>query len=171
METKSEKEKRLVREAREKKLERVFVYHDYLDMLKLYAGLTWEQFLKIRKLRKENDKKLSANKTVPEIYLYTSYGIQIKKPSYINDIDFKEYIKRLNYEYYELQKFDTTILLFTYKNRHRWYYSIIDFDGREYLCESFKHVLDTREHITIGKKKIIIPGKKDRNHGRKNLHK
>ncbi|MCK9477722.1 MAG: hypothetical protein M0R46_17550 [Candidatus Muirbacterium halophilum] len=50
------------RKEREKKLERIFVYHDWDERSPSELHLNWEQWLRLRELRKEKEESKSKNK-------------------------------------------------------------------------------------------------------------
>lgn len=178
MKTVKEQEKQqfqIKQDNREQKLEMVVDYFRWEDRGHAEKHITWEQWCHIKFLRKENiEKQEVKNKKFIDSnnFLLTSFGIKIN----INNTKekTKKYIQKLDKQYYELQKYDTKTLLNTYKYRSRTCYNDYDilFNGKYYYLESFKFVLNTREHIELNKKiKKQLRGKKDRKHGRKNIRK
>lgn len=171
METNTEKISIKKRLEREKKLERVSLYFIWLDRSQEELYITWEQWLKLRQLRKSKEKlQVLKHKQLENNYvLYkTSFGMTIKRNKHDDVKKIDSYLNQLEIENYELQKFDTTSLFYTYINRNRHHRDQIWLDGKYYQCESIKFVLDTREHIPRSKDKKILNGKKDKKNGRKN---
>lgn len=170
METKEQIKKRKTREL---KFERVLLYAEWEERGPEEQYINWQQWLKIRKLRKdlEDSKQLKSKSTLQvPILTYTISGttIKIRKHYYSTD-DFTKYCERIEKEFKILNQYDTKVLLLSYKFRNRsCWESTIQFENNSFLCETFKYVLDTREHIPMRKMKIIHVGKKDKNNGRKN---
>ena len=159
-----------IRKSRELKLERIILYSKWRNRPVEEKHLDWEHWMLLRKLRRESEKpkkEKTQSYNHDDVYIITSFNEKVHKPYWMELKSFEDYILRLNREFIELDKYDTWTLLYNYKFRFRPT-SYIDYDGVEYLVDSVKYVLDTREHITIKKKKRIHMGKKDKKHGRKN---
>lgn len=160
METKEQ-----IRKKRELKFERVLLYAEWEERCVEEAHWSWEQWLKIRKLRKTQEKSRTVI-TYKEDFVTTSFGAKIIKHKYCNE-GFNDYIQRLEKEFYILNEFNTVELLYAYLHRDRSINSV-----KKYLSESYRYVLNTREHIDRKNRKtrarIKHSGKKDRNNGRKN---
>ena len=162
----------------EKKIERIFLEEQFEESEDSFF-MSYEQWLRIRKLRKYEEDKKIPQKDRPTIKTFSFCKTEIYAPS---NIDEDKYIKRIQEEYEELKKYQTFDLLKDYRSRHRhtYYYYCnfynscesyeIHFEGKNYLEISFKCVLDEREHIERRKDKVKIKnvGKKDKKHGRKN---
>jgi len=164
-----------ITKSRELKLERIFLLEEFENCEESYF-MSYEQWLRIRKLRKDKDKKkYHIKKDIPTIKTFSFCKTEMYIPSYVNE---EKYIKRVQEEYEELRKFESVILWISYRNRHNrnyYYYEYCDsdeihFESKNYLAISFKCVLDEREHIERNhlKGKKYYTGKKDRNNGRKN---
>ena len=166
------------RREREKKLERVSLYWEWEEREPGEAHINWEQWQKLRVLRKEILKKRKIYKDTepvkPQFSGMTSFGVLIEKynNSYSSQEEFDKYICRLNCEYQNLNKHSTRELLDYYRNR--WSYYNWRFNGEDFLPQSFKYVLDNREHVPRKSKKKTVKerlkhqGKKDKRVGRKN---
>jgi len=184
METKRETNRKAqeLRELRELKLERILLYSKWEKRPPEEKHLDWKHWMLLRKLRKETENYRYYKNKSDDLsydnseYVYTFFGAKIEKVWWKSNEEFDNYITRLNREYVKLQKYDTKPLLYKYMNKYNnnysmcvcEYYSEILLEGECYLTESFKYVLDTREHIERKKKKKNFQGKKDKKHGRKN---
>lgn len=164
------KEQIKIRKNRELKLEKVLLYNEWEERCPEERHMTWEQWLKIRKLRKQSEKSNKVHYKIEyEIVKTTSFGVKVIKPYWQSDEDFNNYIFRLEKEHYALINCNTEELLYAYLHRNRCYASGVFFPyPQKYLSESFKYILNTREHIPRKGIKRLYRGKKDRNNGRKN---
>ena len=161
------REQMKIRKNRELKLEKILLYAEWEERCSEEKHLTWEQWLRLRKLREELKPKPK-----PIIYKdlkeYNLYGNVIVQSICQSDEDFIETYQRLEKEYNILNSYDTRTLLWAYLKRNRRYCDSINFEGNILLSLSFKYVLNNREHIVKKKLKKQHGGKKDKKHGRKN---
>jgi hypothetical protein len=169
------------RKEREKKLERVSLYWEWEEREPCEAHFSWEQWQKLRQLRKQNHKTKIKNTYVPEnpqFSAMTAFGVLIKRYNdHLTQEEFDKYIWRLNCEYQILNKHSTKELLYYYKMR--WNHFCFPYCNdtcikfSKFMIETFKYVLDGREHLPRPKKKtskerVKYQGKKDKRNGRKN---
>ena len=154
---------------RTKKLEHIALYYEWEERCVEELHWTWEEWIKVRQLRKNSEKRRQVfSSPTTQDYLYTIYNKKIYRPYGFSDEKHKEYITTLNQEYFDLNKYSTDILLLHYKTRNRHYANTLTFEGKYYHSESFKAVLNKREHIQWKNNKPVLSGKKDKKHGRLN---
>ena len=164
-------------EDRRIKLERIILLQEEYEESIESKYMTFIEYTMVKKFREEKEKKKPSKQVYENYYktiIFRNKNINISK--YSTDEDIKNYLDRLEKEFDILNKYDTFTLLNKYRKRFRYHYSFdtILFEGKDYLTQSFKFVLDEREHIPIRKKdrdkllRVKYQGKKDKNNGRKN---